>query len=572
MDPEIQKNVQKPGKRNIITVSVLVFILLMLAVSGQFVYTLLKYEKVYNGVTINGMTAGGYTQSELEQRLKSKFEDKIKASGVVLKTDNKELKTTFTELEVAYDLKAAEENAYSAGRNGNLFNRLYDIFQTNKNGKNIDMLLTYNEKALESFVDKFYQETLIEVKQADVLMQDDKVTIRSGHHGESIDKSELFSKLKEDLKTGEKVELKVELITVPVEKINTDDLLNQINTEPADATFKVKDGNTTVIPHVLGRKINKTTLLSAVAELDKQESTEKVIPVETVKPKITTEDAYANLFKDTLATMSSHFSTNNENNKNRAENMKLAVAKINGKILAPGDVFSFNEIVGPRTEEGGYQKAHTYIAGKVVDGIGGGICQISSTLYNAILKSDIEVLERRNHMFVVTYVPKGQDATVSYGTTDFRFKNNTKWPIKVEGWITKSNNVCFSLKGTIENPGKTVEISSQIIKTMPYTIKNIDDPTLAEGTTKIKQTGHDGYVIDTFKTIKQDGTVVSQKKLHRSTYSPMVQEVLKGTKKVAANAVQPGVTTPVPTPTPLPVVQGVDDAENPPAPTTAPAE
>jgi vancomycin resistance protein YoaR len=567
MEPEVQKNVRKSGKRNIIVVSLLVFILLMLALTGQFVYTLLKYEKVYSGVTINGVDVGSLSKSELEQKLQTEFEDKVKDLNVVLKTDSKEINEGFEELGVSYDTAGAENEAFAVGRNGNLFERLYEIFQTSQNGKAINMKLTYNKESVQQLVDKFYNETFIEPKQADILIQDDKVTIRSGHHGESIDRDEVLQQLETALEEGRNVNLKAEITNYPVDKINADDLAAQINLEPQSASFKVENGKTSVVPHVMGRKIDKSALSDIVAELDKQENAEKTVGIEPIKPEITTEDAYSRLFKDTLATMRSHFSTGDQNDKNRAENMKIAVSKINGKILAPGDVFSFNGVVGPRTAEGGYQEAHTYVGGKVIDGIGGGICQISSTLYNAVLKSDMQVVERRNHMFTVGYVPKGQDATVSYGTTDFRFKNNTNWPIKVEAYITKDNYVSFALKGTNDTPGKVVSINSQIIKTTPFTTKYIDDPTLPEGKTKVKQTGKDGYVVDTFKTIKQDGKVISQTKLHRSTYSPLVQEVLRGTKKVADTTQIPAASvTPAPTPTPEPVVQGVDDAENPPAP------
>lgn len=563
MEPEVQRKVRKPAKRNVILLSLLVFILLMLAVSGQFIYTLVKYDKVYNGVSINGTNVGGYTKSELESYLNSQHDKKVGSLNIVLKTGSKELKSTYNELGVQYDVKAAAKKAYEVGRTGSLPFRLYEIFTTNRTGNKISMPLVYDKAALQSFVGKFYDMTFIELKNVDVRIMVDKVIIHSGRHGESIDKTKVLSQLEAALESLDNVSLTADIINTPADKVNADELRKQINQDPANAGFKVANNQISVIPHSVGRKIDETQLAAAVKTLDAAEDSEAVIPVVSVPPEITTELAQARMLKDTLATMRSHFSTGDINDKNRAVNMKLAVAQINDKILAPGDVFSFNTVVGPRTEAGGYQEAHTYIAGKVVNGIGGGICQISSTLYNAVLKSDLGIVERRNHMFTVGYVPKGQDATVSYGTTDFRFKNTTGWPIKIIGTVTDDNYVYFALKGTYETPGKQVVITSELIKTIPYTTKYIDDPTRPAGQTYVKQEGKDGYVVDTYKTIKQDGAVISKTKISTSKYSPLTKEVLRGTKKSTTTGTTPPAA---PTPTPQPTQHGVDDAENPPAP------
>ena len=375
----------------------------------------------------------------------------------------------------------------------------------------------------------------------------------------NVDKNAINSLVDSMIKECRGDTVKAEVLITPPAKLDVEGLYTQLNKEPVNAVFKVEKGELALEPHAKGMKIEKKTLSAIAEELEKAEDTERILPVEFIQPKITTEQANAMLFRDQLAYMSTHFSTSNENDRNRGENIKLAVDKINGVILAPGDTFSFNGVVGPRTEEDGYQKAHTYSAGKVIDGIGGGICQVSTTLYGAVLKSDLEVVERRNHMFTVGYVPYGQDATVSYGSTDFRFKNSTNWPIKIEAGITKTSSVYFSLVGTNETSGKKVIITQQILKKVPFTIKYIDDPTLPEGKTSVRQEGKEGYVVDTFKTIKQDEKVVSQVKLHTSTYKPLEQEILKGTKKSTEGS------GPVVTPAPTQPPSGVDDADNPPA-------
>ena len=197
------------------------------------------------------------------------------------------------------------------------------------------------------------------------------------------------------------------------------------------------------------------------------------------------------LFRDELARYSTPFETRTENEKNRMHNIALASSKYHNFILMPGEEFSFNKVVGSRNEKTGYKSAHVFINGRVEDGIGGGICQAVSTLYNAVLLSDLEVVERKNHSFIVTYVPLGQDATAYYGGTDLRFINNTGWPIKILSWV-EENEVHVVFMGTDTNPEKTVIISTKTLSRTPYKTNYVDDPTLPVGTTKKSQYGTDG--------------------------------------------------------------------------------
>ena len=568
MEPEVPQSPRKRSKKGIVLISLIVLGMLLLAAAAQFTYMTLKNQDVYKGVYINGLDVGGMTKSEMISRLNSEFQDKITGLEISLKTDRVTEKTTFAGLKASYQVEEAAGRAYAVGRSGTIFDRIYDIAEAGFGSVSIDMPVTWSKEQIEGFTGGFYDKTLIKVKEPDVLIQDGRVTVRSGAHGESIDRNKLASEVESLIKEVKGGVISADVLMTPPNRLDVDGLVKQIDREPADAGFKVENGNAEVVPHIVGMKINRAVLSSVAAELEKNENLERVLPVEFIQPKITTDDAYARLFKDELAYMSTHFSTSTVNDKNRGENIKLAISKINGKILAPGETFSFNAVVGPRTAEGGYQEAHTYSAGKVVDGIGGGICQVSSTLYNAVLKADLNVVERRNHMFTVGYVPYGQDATVSYGTTDFRFSNSSKWPIKLVAGINKNNNVYFSFLGTNEEPEKKVIITNQTVKKTPFTIKYIDDPKLAEGKQTVLQEGKEGYVIDTFKTIKVGDKVISQTKLHTSKYQPLVQEVLRGTKKPDTPVVQPSDAQPAaeqPPVEPTPPPAGIDDADNPPA-------
>jgi vancomycin resistance protein YoaR len=462
-------------------------------------------------------------------------------------------------MEIKYEIDRAVNLAYDIGRSGGVFKRFNDILKARNSDINIDLPISYNKDKINSIIQSMYNKTLINVKEADLFIQEDKITIRSGHHGENIDKDLAYKKIEESILSDKNTVVEIPIIITAPSRINVNDYYNQINREVKDAAFKVTDNKLQIVPEVIGRKIDKSDLEKIATELESTENTEKILPVTFVKPGILTQDVHAKLFKDVITVMKTHFNTNTPNNRNRSENLRLAASKINGKLLAPGEVFSFNATVGARTVEAGYKDAYVYKSGKVVPDLAGGICQVSSTLYNAVLQADLQVVERRNHMFIVTYVKPGTDATIFGNTTDFKFKNSTKWPLKIQSSITKDNNLVFTFTGTNENPGKTVEVSSVIRNEKDFTIKYVDDPNLPEGQTKVMQEGHKGMAVDTFKIIKFNGKATQTVKISTSTYQPLAQEIAKGTKKVqpspppAVKNPTTGTTKPTPNPTPKPV-------------------
>ena len=150
-------------------------------------------------------------------------------------------------------------------------------------------------------------------------------------------------------------------------------------------------------------------------------------------------------FPDLLSTFSTKYAASN---KNRTTNLILASNKINGTVLMPGEVFSYNKVVGKRTIAAGYKEAPIYVSGRVEDGLGGGICQITSTLYNAVVFANLEIVERSNHQFVPSYVGASRDATVVYGALDFKFKNNTDYTIIINVSDTETEVSCTIKKAS----------------------------------------------------------------------------------------------------------------------------
>ena len=208
---------------------------------------------------------------------------------------------------------------------------------------------------------------------------------------------------------------------------------------PMDAVLNETDYSIT--REVLGYGFDPEALKALVSNAGEGETI--TISFGYLPAAVTYESIDATLFQDVLGSVS----TNHTNDANRNTNLKLACKAINGKLIRPGETFSYNATLGERTEKKGYKPAGAYMAGKSVQTVGGGICQVSSTLYYACLKADLEIVERTAHGFTVSYMPYGMDATVSWGSLDYKFKNNTDYPIRIEAWVS-DGQVHVKLIGT----------------------------------------------------------------------------------------------------------------------------
>ena len=186
----------------------------------------------------------------------------------------------------------------------------------------------------------------------------------------------------------------------------------------------------------------------------------------------------------------------------------------------PGETFSYNQVVGKRTIDAGYKEAGAYAGGKVIQEIGGGICQVSSTLYNAVLYADLEIVERSNHQFVPSYANASRDATVVYGAIDFKFKNNRNYPIRIRT-NTSGKKVRIYIYGLKTDNDYKVVLDAQYVSSVPFTTTYQKDSSLASGQSKVIQSGSNGCKTVTYKYLyNKNGTLVSSECLSRDTYNP----------------------------------------------------
>ena len=262
------------------------------------------------------------------------------------------------------------------------------------------------------------------------------------------------------------------------------------------------------------------------------------LPIKEEPKRIT--DEVLNQITDVVAEYSTNFSSGN---RPRSNNIRLASEKLNGIVIMPGEKMGFNETVGERTVKGGYKVAGVYINGKHDTGIGGGICQVSTTLYNATLFANLKVLERTNHSMPVPYVPLGRDATVNYGAQNLVIENSTTAPIVVASQY-QPGKLTFRILGKKEE-GLEVKIFQGRVRSSGASTRREFDPRLAPGTTKVQHNGDNRYV-QTFRTVYKNGVKVATETLKDSFYNGGGTIISYGPKAPPKPAVPPAPTPSVP--------------------------
>ncbi len=204
-------------------------------------------------------------------------------------------------------------------------------------------------------------------------------------------------------------------------------------------------------------------------------------------------------------------------NSNRNRNIKIAAESIDGVVVMPGEIFSFNEVVGPRTKERGYKKAPEIVNGEFVDGVGGGICQVTSTLYNSILLANLDIIKRANHSRPVSYVDLGRGATIYYGVIDFKFKNNKEYPIIVSSRVVYNQVTVFIVGKFLD---KSVELKNLPIEVIEYEVIREVDDTMLPGEEKIVREGRNGFKTGVKRILKYGNKVVKEEKISNDIYQP----------------------------------------------------
>lgn len=447
-----------------------------------------KNNKILSNVFINNCEVSGLTSEEAYKKINSIVSSTI-PDEIILKHDDFQTSISTNTLDISYDISSCINKAYSLGKTGNLLENDFAVIKSLFSSHNITLDFTFNEENLKQQLDELSGKLPDTIVQGNYYIEDTNLIITKGHKGCVVDVNATLNLVKEHLKTFTLKNSIIEIATLEKEpaKLDIDKIHKELYSEPQNATFSQS-------PYTITPSKNGVDFAISVEEarnLFNKDSEECSIPLKVLFPAITTNMLGNEAFPDQLSTYSTKYSVSATA---RTTNLVLAASKINGTVIMPGETFSYNKVVGERTIAAGYKEAPIYVSGQVVDGLGGGICQITTTLYNAVLFANLEIVERTNHQFVPSYAPASRDATVVYGSLDFKFKNNRNYPIKLVCSVS-GGTANFKIFGLKQDDDCQVEITNRVTGSTANAIYS-----------------------EAYRTLKQNGQVIKTELLSKDTY------------------------------------------------------
>lgn len=473
-------------------------------------------DSISGSVSVLGTELTDLSRDELHDAIAGVIEKNPIDESVTVRFLGGEYEVKLADISASYDVDAMTDAALSAGQKG-LFEKLFGSDDIPE----ITPAVTYDENALRQQADKAAEALSRGDTEFSYEIGDTEVTVTKGSAAQTLKSDDVLKELETRLSDMDysDIEMPGELSHAD---IDFDALKSEIDRPAGNPRLDLENDPTggTVLEGQRGITMDVEIAKKAL-EASGDDDTFS-FPVVFTEPTMTVRDFRSKLFRDTLSTISSSF---NPGLKGRTTNVKLACDFCNNVILNPGDEFSYNKSVGPRTYERGFKDATVYVAGTTEEGVGGGICQVSSTIYSAALHADLKITERYNHSYMITYVPLGEDATVVYGSKDFRFVNNTDYPIKLRVTYGKST-MTVSIIGTNVN-NKTVEISTKRLSSTPFQVVYKTDTSLPVDTTKVKNNGYTGYVTESYRLVYENGKLVSNTFESKSTYKKLDKLILE---------------------------------------------
>lgn len=512
----------KLPKWTLIAAGVLAVLLLLFAALTVYTYA---HGDIFPGVSAGGVKLGGMNEQEAVAALDSSCD--VRYSDAILTIELEDIvkrDVTAKELGVKFSSEQTAKAALAAGHEGGFFHRLGDVLSIIFGGREIDIAVTADETAAGALMAELAKYDVAPV-DASYTIEESTLVLHPRTDGKKLDTQTLMQSITDRFLNEDYSPLRAERTVSESVALDIDKVYAEIHKEVTDAHLEKSAEGNKIVPHVVGVDFD---LEAAKVAYEKTPGEVIRIPLTLTQPKVLTKHLEVNLFKYCLAEIETHFSPKKVA---RTANVRLSASLINGTVLNPGEEFSYNKAVGPRTASRGFKEASIFSQGEVVDGIGGGICQTSSTLYMAAVRANMKITERTNHSFYVDYTPKGEDATVVYGSLDFKFKNTSAYPIKIVA-TSKNNYIRVKIMGTEPDEVRTVKLTKKTHSTTPYTTREKLTSELAAGERKVEQKGQEGLSMTVYRNVyDKNGKLVESYVENKSKYKPMPQVVLVGTGK-----------------------------------------
>lgn len=557
-----------------------------MAVLGLLIDTGLYYNKVHHGVTVSGVDVGGLTEDEAVATL-TEFVEGALDDPVSLKSGDRSWDVTPRGVGAKIDVEGAVDAAMGVTRDSNVFVDLGRRLTLYFKGTDIALGGTVDNGSVETVMAEVAQAIDIPPVDAGLSIHDDgSITVIKARSGHVVDRDVLYARLKEHLLTLRSTELEVPMVvkqaevqveddetalaqaetilggpvtltyedkswTLPPDLIATyldysSELVNGVRTlvpfvsaekmgpfftdiaatvdkAPVDATFDSDGTQAWVVPGINGLALDREATAQALTDATFRTTARTVqVVMAVVEPDLTTAEAEAMGIRDKLAGYTTEW---DDGTKERRNNVRVATEYATDVVVAPGDIYSFSEQVGPRTEERGFMEAGGITGpGQLEDVFGGGICQVSTTLFNAAFFAGLEIVERRNHSLFIEHYPTGRDATVTTGI-DMRFRNDTSHHILIRG-ISNGRVTTFNIYGTDDGREVTYE-TSEFYDVEPMGTVTVTNTSLAWGVEIVDVRGQDGMACDVIRTITWPNGDV-KKDTFRSVWKKVDEQLIVG--------------------------------------------
>ena len=519
------KNREKSNKGAIIAICIAAAFVLVGAITGVLYYIFYSGDDglILKNVYVAGVNVGGMAPEEAKNVLHLSTDNTYTQKDMIIQLPNEEIRLSPADTKVQLDVDAAVEAAYNYGREGTNAEQRKARRKAERDNYVLDLIpyLNLDTAYIQSVMDELsiqYNTTLtqptvtisgerpsLNPDELDEEAEPQILTLTLGVPESALDITTLYGMVVDGY-SNNVFNIQMDFSVLEPDAPDLEAIFEKYCAAPVDA---VLDTNTyEITPEIYGYGFDIEAVQKLIEQAKNGETLE--ISLGYITPAATVESISSTLFQDILGSCETY----QYSGYNRANNLQLACAAINGLILKPGETFSYNKALGERTTEKGYLGAAAYVGGETVTSIGGGICQVSSSLYYSALHADLEIVERVCHQYPSSYVPLGMDATVNWGTIDFKFKNNTNYPIKIEAYASDNGRVEVKLTGTDEKD-YYVEMSYSVLKTYNWeeVIKDIkpEDNTKGYKDGEVISTPYTGYDVNTYKSKynKETGELIS---------------------------------------------------------------
>lgn len=574
-------------------------LLLLIGLSAVIIFDYVSSAKTFHTrIWLGDHPVGGQTRSSVKKYFDDRVEDYL-GRRIVLNRNGREFGITPSQLGARIAIEKSIDDAFNIEKKCGLFEGIWMRILLLLKGERIPLRVSFNGKILARgimSVNHWIDQLPVEAK---VEKSGTSLTIDPSRSGFSIDKPYFIKKIYEGLSLLKPVEIaaktvvwqpditndeaeqavfqarqdcqvplymsfngeettfdreklwelltfdkirskKNEFILVPsLEKTTSFDMLKnflkKFNVESVDAKFEVDGPDVSIIPAKNGRVYDITSSYSRLLKAFRDPRGERgaVAVLRKVKPKKIVKDLAAMKIETRLSTYTTEFESSNTP---RVNNIAKVAEELDGTIVAPGELFSFNKTTGPRTKEQGYKEAPVIVRGELRPGIGGGVCQVATTMFNAIFFAGLPVMERHPHYFYISHYPPGRDAAVYYGGYDLKFRNDTGSHLLIKSFPS-SDSVTISIYG--KRPKRTVDfITSDFFDFVNPSTRNIKDATLLVGTTKVEQSSEQGRSISVRRSVSLREKILF-KNTFLSQYSPKDSIIKVGTKPKPSSSFSP---------------------------------